>query len=329
MIAVAIIFSGCNRPETTRKMSDSITEPVFKLIPADTFYFKSMVDCNMAEAWIGDTFRIFPGKYGEDPLWGYSNDLKYADGKSADEAFLTPSEAFKTPLLPPNAKPGQQGLHGAVWFETVYQEPADASGKTLYAVYHNENYPSTLPYDSITGKGYKNKNWPQGLLGPQSPAAVCRICIMKSVNGGHSWEDKGIFIEDHQPRFILKPTTNRIPFQAEWVILRQLPVVNTCIFFMESTAIQALTTMTPIVPTRNGVDNASVLQEYCLRILNILKVKPGDGMEKVLMFPMTASVRLLPPCKFQERKAEDRLVLPKEAITGVHPLAGIPGSIAG
>ena len=61
--------------------------PSFKLIPSDTFYFKSFVDCNMAEAWIGDTFRIFPGKYGEDPLWGYSNELKFANGKHADEAF--------------------------------------------------------------------------------------------------------------------------------------------------------------------------------------------------------------------------------------------------
>ena len=41
----------------------------------------------MAEAWIGDTFRIFPGKYGEDPLWGNARDLKFADGKNADEAF--------------------------------------------------------------------------------------------------------------------------------------------------------------------------------------------------------------------------------------------------
>lgn len=28
---------------------------------------------------------------------------------------------------------------------------------------------------------------------------------MKSINGGHSWENKGTFIEDEQPRFILKP----------------------------------------------------------------------------------------------------------------------------
>lgn len=75
--------------------------PTFKLIPSDTFYFKSFVDCNMAEAWIGDTFRIFPG--------------------------------------------------------------------------------------------------------PTSPAAVCRIGIMKSVNGGYSWENRGIFLEDYQPRLILKP----------------------------------------------------------------------------------------------------------------------------
>src|SRR4030095_6633985 len=61
--------------------------PKFKLIPSEKFYFNNFVDCNMAEAWVGDTFRIFPGKYGEDPLWGYAHDLKYADGSNADEAF--------------------------------------------------------------------------------------------------------------------------------------------------------------------------------------------------------------------------------------------------
>ncbi|MEI7627081.1 MAG: hypothetical protein WCJ80_02520, partial [Bacteroidota bacterium] len=62
-------------------------EPGFELQKSNPIYFKSFVDCNMAEAWIGDTFRIFPGKYGEDPLWGYSNELKYADGKNIEEVF--------------------------------------------------------------------------------------------------------------------------------------------------------------------------------------------------------------------------------------------------
>lgn len=209
-----LIAPGCRSSEE-KKASESTTDfnPSFKLVPSDTFYFKSFVDCNMAEVWIGDTFRIFPGKYGEDPLWGYDENLKFADGKNADEAFLTKFEDFKKPVIPVNAKPGTPGLHGAVWFETVYQYPGDASGKTLYAVYHNENYPSTLPYDSLTGKGYIDKNWPQGLKGPTSPAAVCRIGIMKSINGGYHWEDKGLFLEDLQSRMILKPhnTSNTFP----------------------------------------------------------------------------------------------------------------------
>lgn len=179
--------------------------PKALLIPSEKFYFNSFVDCNMAETWIGDTFRIFPGKYGEDPVWGYSNELEFADGRNADEAFLRKMEEFTDPKMPPNVPPGQPGLHGAVWFETVYQDSKDASGKTLYAVYHNENYPATLPYDSATGKGYKNYLWPEGLTGPTSPAAVCRIGIMKSTDGGHSWENKGLFLEDLQPRLILKP----------------------------------------------------------------------------------------------------------------------------
>ena len=205
LISGIINLLCCNMANKKQPEAANVFAPSFRLIASDTFYFKSFVDCNMAEAWIGDTFRIFPGKYGEDPLWGYSNELKFADGKNADEAFLTPFDAFKTPKLPLNAKPGTAGLHGAVWFETVYQDTLDKTGKTLFAVYHNENYPSTLPYDAVTNKGYKNEHWPQGLKGPTSPAAVCRIGVMKSTNGGYSWQDKGIFIEDYQPRFILKP----------------------------------------------------------------------------------------------------------------------------
>lgn len=179
--------------------------PSFKLIPAEKIRFNSFVDCNMAEAWIGDTLRIFPGKYGEDPVWGIGVDLKYADGKNADEVFKSPSDRFFDPLMPENAPIGKPGLHGAVWFETVYQDPKDVSGRTLYGIYHNENYPQTLPYQRKTGEGYRNVNWPQGLRGPKSAAAVCRIGIMKSTDGGKSWDNRGIFIEDLDPRMILKP----------------------------------------------------------------------------------------------------------------------------
>jgi hypothetical protein len=184
----------------------------FELNKAPTIYFKSFVDCNMAEVWVGDTFRIFPGKYGEDPLWGYSNELKYASGKNAEEVFNKKYEEFKEPSMPLNVKPNEEGLHGAVWFETVYQDKKDNSGKTLYALYHNENYPSTFPFNDKTGKGYIDKNWPQGLTGASTAAAVCRIGIMKSTNGGYSWENKGIVLEDNQERMILKPHNNSVTF---------------------------------------------------------------------------------------------------------------------
>jgi hypothetical protein len=181
----------------------ALPKPV--LVPAEKIYFNSFVDCNMAEAWVGDTFRIFPGKYGEDPLWGNARDLKYADGKNAWEAFTSKKEDFREPVLPLNAAPKENGLHGAVWFETVCQDRSDRSGRTLYAVYHNENYPATHPYNPVTGKGYIDSLWPEGLTGPTTPAAVCRIGIMKSTDGGRTWNNKGIFIEDLQPRMILKP----------------------------------------------------------------------------------------------------------------------------
>lgn len=186
--------------------------PVFQLIPTEKFVFNSFVDCNMAEAWVGDTLRIFPGKYGEDPVWGDASDLKYASGLNADDVFLTPREKFITPVMPVNVPPGTEGLHGAVWFETMYQDVNDGSGKTLYGIYHNENYPQTLPYDAITGLGYKNKNWPEGLRGTSSAAAVCRIGIMKSTDGGKSWDNRGIFIEDLQPNMILKPDNLSLTF---------------------------------------------------------------------------------------------------------------------
>ncbi|WP_438945520.1 hypothetical protein [Sediminibacterium sp.] len=187
-------------------IADTASKPKFKLLPAPKVVFNSFVDCNMAEVWVGDTFRIFPGKYGEDPLWGYAKDLKYSDGPNASVVFQNPAEKFINPAMPPNVPIGKKGLHGAVWFETVYQDKKDASGKTLYALYHNENYPITLPYDPKTKEGYTNsKLWPQGLTGPESPAAVCRIGIMKSLDGGKSWENKGIILEDLDPRMILKP----------------------------------------------------------------------------------------------------------------------------
>ncbi len=192
---------------------ESPFQPRAVLEPAEKIYFNSFVDCNMAEVWIQDTFRIFPGKYGEDPLWGYARDLKYADGQNAEEAFLRKHEDFKEPEMPPNTPAGSPGLHGAVWFETIYQDQKDVSGKTLFAIYHNENYPETLPHDSITGKGYIDSPlWPEGLTGAKTPAAVCRIGIMKSTDGGKRWENRGIFIEDLQQRMIMKPHNRSVTF---------------------------------------------------------------------------------------------------------------------
>jgi len=199
------VLLSCNNSKGTGKETVTEFHPGFKLTPSEKFSFNNFVDCNMAEAWVADTFRIFPGKYGEDTVWGHARDLKFASGKNADEAFLTPSSGFIEPRLPVNAPVGSPGLHGAIWFETVFQDTNDVTGKTLYAIYHNENYPENLPYDAATGRGYKKENWPEGLRGPSTSAAVCRIGVMKSTDGGWSWTNKGIFLEDLQSRLILKP----------------------------------------------------------------------------------------------------------------------------
>jgi hypothetical protein len=141
-LIILMLTFACRAP---REHNDS-TIPGFTLIQTEQFVFNSFVDCNMAEAWIGDTLRIFPGKYGEDPVWGEARELEYAGGTNPDEVFLSKPDEFTDLILPANAPPGKPGLHGAFWFETVYQDQDDRSGRTLYALYHNENYPATLRF---------------------------------------------------------------------------------------------------------------------------------------------------------------------------------------
>lgn len=199
-------------------MTDPITiatgvdDIVIRLHAAERRTFDWFIDCNMATAWVGDRFRIFPGKYGEDPLWGAAQELGYADGATVAEAFARPSSAFTRPAMPPNVPPGTAGLHGAVWFESIYQDPADPSGRTLYALYHNENYPETLPFDPTTGEGYRDEAWPPGLGGDETVQAVPRIGIMHSTDGGERWQDRGILLEDRDERMIRLPVNRNYCF---------------------------------------------------------------------------------------------------------------------
>ena len=114
----------------TNKTRQAGSEPKANLIATDTFFFNSFVDCNMATVWVKDTFRIFPGKYGEDPLWGESHELKFASGKTVNEVFGQPSTAFTEPAMPVNVPAGTPGLHGAVWFEALYKDPKDTNHLT-------------------------------------------------------------------------------------------------------------------------------------------------------------------------------------------------------
>jgi len=212
IILLLIFLGACNTPSKDNRPSNSKGTPDLKLMPSTKFISNSFVDCNMASVWVGDTFRIFPGKYGEDPLWGEAHELKYASATSVDEVFGKKPNEFIEPSIPRNATTGKDGLHGAIWFETLYKDSKDKSERTLYAIYHNENYPSTLPYDSTNGTGYIDFNWPQGLKGLGTKTAVCRLGIMKSLDGGKRWENKGILLEDFMPRLILKPHNTGINF---------------------------------------------------------------------------------------------------------------------
>jgi len=113
-----------------------------------------------------------------------------------------------------NDEDGDDGdlADGAVWFETVYQHPEDASGRTLSALYHNENYPETLRYDPATGEGLSDRDWPPGLQGDASIQAVPRIGIMRSNDGGDSWRNHGILLEDRDDRMIRLPINRNYCF---------------------------------------------------------------------------------------------------------------------
>lgn len=193
-------------------ISTGVDDIVVRLHPAERRVFGTFVDCNMASAWVGDRFRIFPGKYGEDPVWGDGADLKIGEGATVAEAFSLTSERFLDPALPPVAPRGGEGLHGAVWFEAVHQHPDDPSGRTLSALYHNENYPETLRYDPSTGAGLTDRDWPPGLRGDASIQAVPRIGIMRSTDGGDSWHDRGILLEDRDERMIRLPVNRNYCF---------------------------------------------------------------------------------------------------------------------
>src|SRR5947209_8300176 len=116
-----ICCTACTLNTNTRDKQTGAT-PQAILIPSEKFLFNNFVDCNMATVWVGDTFRIFPGKYGEDPLWGEAHELKFASGSTVDEVFKKAAAEFTEPHMPANAPVRTPGLHGAVWFETLFKD---------------------------------------------------------------------------------------------------------------------------------------------------------------------------------------------------------------
>ena len=83
-----------------REIETGVENIVVRLHQTERQLFGSFIDCNMSTAWVGDKFRIFPGKYGEDPVWGDGNELKFGEGSTVSETFALPPEAFVRPDLP-------------------------------------------------------------------------------------------------------------------------------------------------------------------------------------------------------------------------------------
>lgn len=313
-------FFACKSGSTKEaNLESSPVLPRFTLIPTDTFAFNNFVDCNMAEAWIGDTLRIFPGKYGEDPVWGYARDLKFASGPNADVVFSTSATDYIAPTLHKNAPIGQPGLHGAVWFETVYQDERDPSGKTLYAIYHNENYPETLPYNSKTGEGYLDENWPLGLTDRITPAAVPRIGVMKSTDGGWNWENKGLLLEDQQSRMILNPHNSSKTFAGGVGDPSAVAVGDYLYLFYGEYGYPGTYDSATYDPAIEQSGQCISVARVKISDLISLEVKPSDGMALDLMpLGMSLAQRSL-PYKSPKKKAEDQLPQQREAFTGDLP----------
>ncbi|MBA8795385.1 hypothetical protein FHX74_003021 [Friedmanniella endophytica] len=194
----------------------STAVPRFRLEPASRIKVGSFVDANLATAWVDDEFRTFPGKWGEDPVWGPADELRTARGATPSQALGCRADELGRVSLPPNDPPGHRHtatcLHGAVWFESLVADPGDPSGRTLYALAHNENYPETLPWDPDTGTGYRDHAWPSGLRGPDSVQAVPRILVLRSDDGGTSWTNLGVALEDHDDRLVRLPVNRNRTF---------------------------------------------------------------------------------------------------------------------
>jgi hypothetical protein len=204
-----------------------------------------------------------------------------------------------------------------VWFETLYKDPNDKTDKTLFALYHNENYPATLPFDSLTGVGYIDRNWPQGLKGPETKTAVCRIGIMKSVDGGNSWVDKGILIQDYQPRLILKPHNTGINFAGGVGDPSAIANGDYLYVFFGEYSYPKITILPLMIQRLNGVVSALVWHVFFYLILIILSARQKDGMAKDSMLLTLAPANRLNLYKFHLYKEADQPRLLLQNIIGV------------
>jgi hypothetical protein len=128
---------------------------------------------------------------------------------------LSPPRLPRLAVLPCHPMPGRanRACTGPSWFETVYQDRGDSTGRTLWAVYHNENYPATLPFDAGSGEGLYQPVLAPGPHGERAPRPRSAGSASWDLpDGGRSWTNRGIFLQDLQPRMILLPHNTSVTF---------------------------------------------------------------------------------------------------------------------
>lgn len=167
------------------------------LTPAETVKLNGYQDCNIPGVWIDDKYRTFHGTFHkENDPHGKSSGI-YKEGNHVIEAMTS---SISVPYRI-NTSDGIDRPGIGMWIESIYQSAPN--NKTLYALYHNENNYSTINDVGLVEHALgldPNNLKDEVLCGP-----IIRIGLIKSVDGGATWDDLGIILQDDYMHFVILP----------------------------------------------------------------------------------------------------------------------------